>query len=173
MAIQSRLIFTPLLNVFRRYLDVVRGTSSPRRRRSAGSPRRPSGHAAPVRLLPLLLVVPLLAGCSEAVTAVDTATRARDCVALARDVAATGLGQVPSQQQAEEAVRRLDERVDTLDSPEVRDAATSLRDRLQELVDATRSGNPADATRAAAEARAAAERTAETCGLPVGQFLGG
>lgn len=126
-----------------------------------------------MRLLPLLLAVPLLTGCAEAVTAVDTATKARDCVALAGDVAATGLGQVPSREQAERAVQRLDERVETLDSPEVRDAATALRDRLQELVDASRSGSPAEVTRAAADARAAAERAAATCGLPGGQFLGG
>ena len=123
------------------------------------------------RLLSLLVPLTLLAaGCEQAR---DAASTVSDCAGLASDVARSGLGGVPSQAEAEEAVRRLDERVGTLDSPDVRDAATELRDRLRDLQSAARSGDPAAAAKAADRARAAARRTAEVCGVPADQFLGG
>ena len=128
----------------------------------------PAGKAAGVRARPLALLLLLLPACGGAV---DTAVKARDCAALAKDVAATGLGQVPSRAQAEEAVRRLDRRVEDLDDPEVKEAASTLRDRLQDLVDAAQRGDAARVTSAAAAARAAAQAAADSCGLPVGQFL--
>ena len=123
------------------------------------------------RLLTLLLPLALLAGgCQQAR---DAASTVSDCAGLAGDVARTGLSGVPSPAEAEQAVRRLDERVASLDSPDVRDAATELRDRLRDLQVATRSADPAAAAQAADRARAAARRTAEVCGLPADQFLGG
>ena len=118
-------------------------------------------------LLPLLL---LTAGCSDAREAASTVT---DCAGLASDVARSGLAGVPTQAEAEAAVQRLDDRVQSLDSPEVRDAATDLRDRLRELQQAARAADPAAAAQAAERAREAARRTAQTCGLPADQFLGG
>ena len=115
------------------------------------------------------LVLAATAGCSEAV---DTASRVRDCAALASDVAASGLGAAPSLAQAEQAVRRLDERIATLGDGEVKTAATTLRDRLTDLVAAARGGDAAAISSAAAAARTAAEQAARTCGLPVEQFLG-
>ena len=126
-----------------------------------------------MRTRPLVLLLPLVlltAGCSEARNAASTVT---DCAGLASDVARTGLSGVPTQAEAEQAVQRLDERVETLDSPEVRDAATELRDRLRDLQQAARSADPVAAQQAAEEARAAARRTAQACGLPASQFLGG
>lgn len=120
-----------------------------------------------MRALPLVLLL-LLPACGGAV---DTAVKARDCAALASDVASVGLGQVPSRAQAEQAVRRLDDRLADLGDPEVREAATTLRDRLQDLADAARRGDAARVSGAAAEARAAAEDAAAACSLPVGQFL--
>ena len=125
-----------------------------------------------MRTRPLTLLLPLVlltAGCSEAREAASTVT---DCAGLASDVARSGLSGVPTQAEAEQAVQRLDERVETLDSPPVRDAATDLRDRLRELQEAARSSDAAAATQAASRAREAARRTAEVCGLPVDQFLG-
>ena len=123
------------------------------------------------RLLALLLLLALLtAGCQQAR---DAASTVSDCAGLASDVARSGLSGVPSQADAEQAVRRLDERVETLDSPDVRDAATDLRDRLRDLQEATRAADPAAAAQAADRARAAARRTAEVCGVPADQFLGG
>jgi hypothetical protein len=118
-------------------------------------------------LLPLLL---LTASCSDARDAASTVT---DCAGLASDVARSGLAGVPTQAEAEAAVQRLDDRVQSLDSPEVRDAATDLRDRLRELQQAARAADPAAAAQAAERAREAARRTAQTCGLPADQFLGG
>ena len=120
-------------------------------------------------LMTLLLTGALLTGCAEAR---NTAGTVKDCAGLAGDVARSGLAGTPTQAEAEAAVRRLDERVETLDSPEVRDAATGLRDRLRELQEAARSSDPVAATQAASRAREAARRTADVCGLPVEQFLG-
>ena len=114
-------------------------------------------------LLPLVLLLP----------ACDTASTVTDCAGLAADVARSGLSGVPTQGEAEQAVQRLDERVESLDSPDVKEAATALRDRLRDLQEAARSADPAAAARAADEARAAARRTAEVCGIPADQFLGG
>jgi hypothetical protein len=117
-------------------------------------------------LLPLALFLP---ACSEARDAASTVT---DCAGLASDVARSGLAGVPAEAEAEQAVQRLDERVQSLDDPEVRDAASDLRDRLRELQQAARSADPAAAQQAADRAREAARRTASTCGLPAEQFLG-
>ncbi len=120
------------------------------------------------RLVALLLPALLVAGCSAAR---DTVSAVKDCAGLASDVARSGLSGVPTQAEAEDAVRRLDERVDALSSPDVRDAATDLRDRLREVQEAARSQDPAAAKQAAERARAAATRTAEACGLPADTFL--
>ena len=118
----------------------------------------------------VLLPLALATGCAQAQ---DTADKVRDCAALASDVARSGLQGVPTQEEAEAAVKRLDDRVEQLDSEEVRDAATVLRDRLRELQSAARSADPAAARQAADRARAAARDAAEACSLPVDQFLGG
>ena len=122
------------------------------------------------RLLPLLVPVLLLTGCSEAV---DTATTVRDCAGLATDVARSGLAGTPTQAEAEAAVDRLDERIAGLESTTVRDAATTLRDRLRELQAAAASADAAKAQAAVTAARDAARDAAEACGLPADQFLGG
>lgn len=121
-------------------------------------------------LVPLLLTGLLATGCSEAREAVGGAT---ECVSLAADVARTGLDGVPSAAEAEQAVQRLDDRVQGLQDAEVRDAATTLRDRLRDLQEAAQSADPAAVERAVTEAREAGRSTAEACGLPADQFLGG
>ena len=113
--------------------------------------------------------------CLLAVTAcsdiADTAGRASDCVALARDVAESGLASTPTRAEAEQAVQRLDERVQQLDDPEVKAAAETLRDRLQELREAAASADPAAVQQASEAAREAGRDAARTCSLPVDQFL--
>lgn len=123
------------------------------------------------RLGILLLPVALLtAGCAGAR---DAASTVSDCAGLASDVVRSGLaGGTPTQEEAEQAVRRLDDRIESLDSADVRDAATDLRDRLRELQEAARAADPAAARAAADRARAAARRTAEVCGVPAETFLG-
>lgn len=120
-------------------------------------------------LLPLALAAVLTAGCSEAQQAASTVS---DCAALARDIASSGLSGVPTQAEAEQAVQRLDDRVQDLGDTQVREAATTLRDRLRELQEAAASADPAAARAAAEGARDAARDTAEACGLPADQFLG-
>lgn len=121
------------------------------------------------RLLPLLLPVLLLTACSEAQ---ETVSNVRACAALAADVARSGLQGVPTQAEAEQAVQRLDDRVQDLEDGSVKDAATALRDRLRELQEAVADADTAAAREAAERARDAARDAAEACGLPADQFLG-
>ena len=120
-------------------------------------------------LLPVLLTGLLATGCSEARDAVGGAA---ECASLAGDVARTGLDGVPTAAEAEQAVQRLDDRVQDLQDTEVREAAGTLRDRLRDLQEAARSADPAAVERATAEAREAARGAAEACGLPADQFVG-
>jgi hypothetical protein len=121
------------------------------------------------RLPAAALCLLALTGCS-AIT--DTADRAADCVGLARDVAASGLSGTPTVEDAEAAVRRLDDRIAQLGEGEVRDAATALRDRLRELAEAARAGDAGEVQRSGDAARQAARDAAAACSIPVDQFLG-
>ena len=121
-------------------------------------------------LLPLLLTGLLATGCAEARDAVGGAT---ECASLAADIARTGLDGIPTAAEAEQAVQRLDDRVQDLQDAEVREAAGTLRDRLRDLQEAARSADPAGVQRATDAAREAARSTAEACGLPADQFLAG
>lgn len=121
-------------------------------------------------LLPLLLTGLLTTGCAEARDAVGGAA---ECASLAADIARTGLDGVPTAAEAEQAVQRLDDRVQDLEDAEVRAAAGTLRDRLRDLQEAARSADPAGVQQAVADAREAARSTAEACGLPADQFLAG
>lgn len=121
-----------------------------------------------VRAAALALFLLALPACGQVQ---DTATRASDCVALGRDVAASGLAGTPTREEAEQAVQRLDERVQNLDDPDVKSAATTLRDRLRELQDAVAAADPAAVQRAGDAAREAAREAASACSLPVDQFL--
>ena len=121
-------------------------------------------------LLPVLLTGLLATGCSEARDAVGGAA---ECASLAADVARTGLDGIPTATEAEQAVQRLDDRVQDLQDTEVREAAGTLRDRLRDLQEAARSADPAGVQQAVTEAREAARGTAEACGLPADQFLAG
>ena len=121
-------------------------------------------------LLSLLLTGLITTGCSGARDAVGGAA---DCASLASDIARTGLNGLPSAAEAEQAVQLLDDRVQKLQDPEVRDAAGTLRDRLRDVQQAARSADPAGVQQAVTEAREAARDTAAACGLPADQFLGG
>lgn len=121
------------------------------------------------RLPAAALCLLALTGCSSVT---ETADRAADCVALARDVAAAGISGTPSVEDAEAAVRRLDDRVAQLGEGEVRDAAVELRDRLSELAEAARAGDAGEVQRAGDAARQAARDAAAACSIPVDQFLG-
>jgi hypothetical protein len=118
-----------------------------------------------------LLALPLaLTACSEVS---ETAGRASDCAGLVRDVASAGLSGTPSVADAEAAARRLDERVGSIDDARLREATGTLRDRVDALARAARAADPAAVQAAVEEARAAARDTAQLCGVPVDQLLGG
>jgi hypothetical protein len=116
-----------------------------------------------------VLLALLGAGCSDPR---DSAARLSDCSALATDVADLGLDGAPTQSDVEAALQRLEDRLADLKSPEVRDAAGDLRDRVRELQEAARSGDSAATTAAVERARDAARTAAETCGLPADALLG-
>jgi len=118
-------------------------------------------------LVPSLL---LLGGCSEAR---GTAGAVRDCAGLAADTARSGLSGVPTRAEAEQSVQRLDDRISGLDSPDVREAATALRDRLREVQETVASADPSAVAGAVQAARDAAGSAAAACGLSADQFLGG
>lgn len=120
----------------------------------------------PVLALPVLLLA--LTGCGEIR---DTADRATTCVGLAQDAAAAGLDQTPTVEDAERAAQRLDDRVAGIGDAELKESAARLRDRLRELTEAARGADPAAVRQAAEQARQAARDTAQTCGVPVDQFL--
>jgi hypothetical protein len=123
-----------------------------------------------VRLLPLLVTPLLLLGCSDAV---DTATKVKDCATLASDLAQSGLGSTPTAAEAEATAKKLQERVETLDSQEVKDAASTLADRLEELRAAAARKDATDVQAAVTKARDAARDAASTCGVPVDQLVPG
>lgn len=116
-----------------------------------------------------LLLLPLATACSEGR---DLVTRTQDCARLAQDIAASGLAQTPTQAEAEQAVDRLDRRISDLDDEQLKQATTTLRDRLRELQAAAGNADPAAAQEAATQARDAARSVAETCGIPIDQVLG-
>ena len=119
---------------------------------------------------PLLALPLLLAGCSDAV---DTATKVKDCATLASDLAQSGLARTPTQAEAEATAKKLQDRVETLDSQEVKDAASTLADRLEELRAAVAAKDAADVQAAVTRAREAARDAASTCGIPVDQLVPG
>lgn len=123
-----------------------------------------------MRLLPLLVVPVLLTGCSDTI---DTATKVKDCATLAGDLASSGLDRTPTAAEAEATAKRLRDRVESLDSQEVKTAATTLADRLEELRAAAARKDAAEVQAALAGAREAARGAAETCGIPVDQLVPG
>ena len=131
-----------------------------------------------MRLTTRLLLPPLLlaalAGCSEAEQKLDSAAsgtaKARDCVALANDVAASRLGsdgQLDAQ-DAGRAAKDLSGRVGQIQDKTLRDLATELQSALQQAASAT----PADLAAAQDRALQAARRAADECGIPLAQFTG-
>jgi hypothetical protein len=127
------------------------------------------------RLAPALLLLLLVTSCSEVRDTTDGVSGrisgAADCVGLARDVAATRLSGTPTAQDADEAVRRLDDRVRQMDDGELKTATSTLRDRLREVADAARRGDAGAAQAAGEGARDAARETARICRLPIDQFV--
>jgi argininosuccinate lyase len=125
----------------------------------------------------LVLAVPVLAGCDAAQQAQDIGQgvdKAADCAALVGEL--TGVSWSDAQQapaQAEEAARKLDQRLQEVDDADVKAAGEALRDRVRQLADAAGNADAADAQQALADVEAAARNLASACDVNVDQVGGG
>ena len=123
-----------------------------------------------------VLAVPLLSGCEAAQQAREVGQgvdRAADCAGLVSELTGVDWNDVRrTPAEAEQAAKRLDERLREVDDADVRQAGETLRDRVQDMADAARSADPADARKALADVEAAARRLASTCGVDVDQVGG-
>jgi hypothetical protein len=125
----------------------------------------------------VVLAVPVLAGCDAAQQAQEIGQgvdKAADCTGLVGEL--TGIDWSDVQRapaEAEQAARRLDQRLREVDDADVKRAGEALRDRVRQLADAAANASAADAREALADVEAAARRLASTCGVDVDQVGGG
>jgi hypothetical protein len=129
----------------------------------------------PVLLVPALLLAVGLTACSAEDTvskATDGATKIKDCASLAADVLGTNLGRTPTPQEAADAKAKLDKRIDGIGDTTVKQAATTLRDRVADLQQALQSADQAKIQASVAQVKSAAQSTASACNLPVSAFTG-
>jgi hypothetical protein len=133
--------------------------------------------AARATLAALVLALPVLAGCEAAQQAQEVGQgvdRARDCAALIGELTGVNWGDVRrAPAEAEQAARRLDQRLREVDDAEVKQAGEALRDRVRQLAQAAERADAADAQRALADVEAAARRLASACQVDVDQVGGG
>jgi hypothetical protein len=124
----------------------------------------------------VVLAVPVLAGCDVGQQAQEIGQgvdKAADCTGLVGEL--TGIDWSDVQRapaEAEQAARRLDQRLREVDDADVKRAGEALRDRVRQLADAAANASAADAREALADVEAAARRLAATCGVDVDQVGG-
>ena len=135
-------------------------------------PARPGGGARAL-VLAVVLAAFVLAGCDAAQQAQQGVDKAADCAGLVGEL--TGIHWSDVQQapgEAEQAARKLDQRLREVDDPDVKRAGEALRDRVRRLAEAAGNADAADVRQAAADVDAAARRLASTCGVDVDQVGG-
>jgi hypothetical protein len=133
----------------------------------------PATWAARALVVAVVLAVPVLAGCQAAQQAQQGVDKARDCAGLVGELTGvhwSDLRRAPA--EAEQAARRLDDRLRKVNDADVKRAGEALRDRVQDLARAAHSASPAKARNALADVEAAARRLASTCGVNVDQVGG-
>jgi outer membrane murein-binding lipoprotein Lpp len=119
------------------------------------------------------LALPLLAGCGEARDVAQGVDRARDCAAVVGELAGVDWNDVRrSAAAADQAARRLDDRLREVDDADVKRAGEALAARIQRLADAARGTDRAAVQRAVDEVESAARQLAATCDVPVDQVGG-
>jgi hypothetical protein len=134
------------------------------------------GRGLRVAAVAVVLAVPVLAGCDAAQQAQEIGQgvdKAADCTGLVGEL--TGIDWSDVQRapaEAEQAARRLDQRLREVDDADVKRAGEALRDRVRQLADAAANASAADAREALADVEAAARRLASTCGVDVDQVGG-
>jgi hypothetical protein len=124
-------------------------------------------------VLALVLALPVLAGCDAAQQAQQGVDKAADCAGLVGEL--TGIHWSDVQQapaEAEQAARKLDQRLREVDDADVKRAGEALRDRVRRLAEAAGNADAADVRQATADVEAAARRLASTCGVDVDQVGG-
>jgi hypothetical protein len=102
--------------------------------------------------------------------------RARQCATLVADLAGIDLHLSPgsavrSAGKAEEAARKLHDRAQKIDQADVKNAAETLADRLQQLSDTAATSTPAQREQAVRAVTQAATTLASTCDVPLDQFI--
>ena len=156
----------------------MRAGTEPRRGPAGGARPIARGARSPARgvrslALAVVLALPVLAGCEAAQQAQQGVDKAADCAGLVGELTGVDWSDVRrAPAEAEQAARRLDQRLREVDDADVKAAGEALRDRVRALADAARNADPADVRRAAAAVEAAARRLANTCGVDVDQVGG-
>ena len=119
------------------------------------------------------LALPVLAGCGEARDVAQGVDKARDCAALVGELTGVDWGDVRrSAAEADQAARKLDDRLRQVDDADVKRAGEALVARVERLADAARGTDRAAVQRALDEVESAARRLAATCDVPVDQVGG-
>jgi hypothetical protein len=119
------------------------------------------------------LALPLLAGCGEARDVAQGVDRARDCAAIVGELTGVNWSDVRrNAAEADQAARRLDERLRQVDDADVKRAGEALVARVRRLADAAGSTDRADVQRALDGVESAARQLAATCDVPVDQVGG-
>ncbi|HWD47097.1 MAG TPA: hypothetical protein VHM23_25855, partial [Actinomycetota bacterium] len=99
----------------------------------------------------VVLAVPVLAGCDAAQQAKQGVDKAADCTGLAGALSGIDWSDVQrAPAEAEQAARRLDQRLREVDDADVKRAGEALRDRARELADAAANASAADVREAVA-----------------------
>jgi hypothetical protein len=115
------------------------------------------------------MALPVLAGC-EAAQQVD---KTRDCAALVGELTGVSWSDVRrSAAEADQAARRLDDRLRQVDDADVQRAGEELAARVRRLADAARGTDRAAVQRALDAVESAARQLAATCDVPVDQVGG-
>jgi hypothetical protein len=119
------------------------------------------------------LALQLLAGCGEARDVAQGVDKARDCAAVVGELTGVNWSDLRrSAAEADQAARRLDDRLRQVDDADVKRAGQALADRVRRLADAARGTDRADVQRALDGVESAARRLAATCDVPVDQVGG-
>jgi hypothetical protein len=119
------------------------------------------------------LLLPILAGCGEARDVAQGVDKARDCAALVAELTGVNWADVRrSAAEADQAARRLDDRLREVDDADVKRAGEALVARVERLADAARGTDRAAVQRALDEVESAARQLAATCDVPVDQVGG-
>jgi len=132
-----------------------------------------AGRRVATAVVAAALALPVLAGCGEARDVAQGVDKARDCAALIGELTGVQWSDVRrSAAEADQAARKLDDRLRQVDDADVKRAGEALVARVERLADAARGTDRAAVQRALDEVESAARQLAATCDVPVDQVGG-